>query len=268
MKTRLKFVFVAFIISILLIPCPIVLAQDAPVNVTGIWDAVIQYQTGSTQKLFFVLSSSGSVVTGYQSGSVDTGHPARTPYNKYEIENGKITGKTISFDIILNRSGGKLTAYHVEGQVDGKTITGEVTLAKGSGWFSTMPMPWKITLTDRQAPAPLVDLTGTWKGKVTPRGSDGLDITYTYTLKMSGNSLTGTEEFTNPKGELMKHVFYGTVIGNKISFDFIMSYPPMLTGVHFEGQVDGNVITGVYDYMPKSRNISPKPPWDVKLTKQ
>jgi hypothetical protein len=83
------------------------LAADA----TGKWTAEMPGRDGNTMTMTMNLKVDGSAVTGTVSG-----RRGETP-----ISEGKVDGDTVSFDVVREFNGNKMTTHYV-GKLDGDTI--------------------------------------------------------------------------------------------------------------------------------------------------
>lgn len=83
------------------------MAADA----TGKWTAEMQGRNGNTQTVTMNLKADGAMLTGTVSGRMgDT-----------DISAGKVDGTTITFDVVREFNGNKITT-HYTGMLDGDTI--------------------------------------------------------------------------------------------------------------------------------------------------
>ena len=94
------------------------LAADA----TGKWTADMPGRDGNTMTVTMNLKADGGAVTGTVSGR----------RGDSEISNGKIDGDTISFDVVREYNGNKMTQHYM-GKLDGDTIHFTITMEGGMG---------------------------------------------------------------------------------------------------------------------------------------
>lgn len=96
----------------------VMLAADA----TGKWTAEQPGRDGNTMTITMNLKADGNALTGTVSGR----------RGDSEISNGKVDGATISFDVVREFNGNKMTSHYV-GQLDGDTIHFTVNVEGGMG---------------------------------------------------------------------------------------------------------------------------------------
>jgi hypothetical protein len=95
-----------------------VMAADA----TGKWTAEMQGRGGNTQTVTMNLKADGNTLTGTVSGRMgDT-----------DITNGKVDGDTVTFDVVREYNGNKMT-QHYSGKLDGDTIHFTLKMEGGMG---------------------------------------------------------------------------------------------------------------------------------------
>ena|ERR1700684_100135 len=94
------------------------MAADA----TGKWTAEMQGRNGNTQTMTINLKADGNNLTGTVSGrNGDT-----------DIAAGKVDGDTVSFDVVREFNGNKMT-QHYTGKLDGDTIHFTIKMEGGQG---------------------------------------------------------------------------------------------------------------------------------------
>jgi hypothetical protein len=96
----------------------VMFAADA----TGKWTAEQQGRGGNPMTVTMNLKADGNALTGTVSG--------RRGDN--EISNGKVDGDTVSFDVVREFNGNKMTSHYV-GKLDGDTIHFTVKMEGGMG---------------------------------------------------------------------------------------------------------------------------------------
>jgi hypothetical protein len=94
------------------------MAADA----TGKWTAEMPGRDGNTMTVTMNLKADGSALTGTVSGR--RGEAA--------ISEGKVDGDTVSFDVVRENNGNKMTQHYV-GKMDGDTIHFSIKMEGGMG---------------------------------------------------------------------------------------------------------------------------------------
>lgn len=89
-------------------------AQDKKADVTGTWKSSYTNQTGQVRESTFKLKVEGDKLTGTVSGR----------NNDTAIEEGKVKGDEISFQVTREVNGNKVTTKY-DGKVSGDTIKGK-----------------------------------------------------------------------------------------------------------------------------------------------
>lgn len=89
-------------------------AQDKKADVTGTWKSSYTNQTGQVRESTFKLKVEGDKLTGTVSGR----------NNDIAIEEGKVKGDEVSFQVTREMNGNKVTTKY-NGKVSGDTIKGK-----------------------------------------------------------------------------------------------------------------------------------------------
>lgn len=89
-------------------------AQDKKVDLTGTWKSSSTNQDGQVRESVFKLKAEGEKVTGTVSGR----------NNDTAIEEGKIKGQEVSFQVTREFNGNKMVIKY-SGKVSGDTLTGK-----------------------------------------------------------------------------------------------------------------------------------------------
>lgn len=89
-------------------------AADKKIDVTGTWKSSYTNQNGQARESTFKLKAEGEKLTGTVSGR----------NNDTAIEEGKITGDEVSFQVTREFNGNKMVIKY-SGKVSGDTITGK-----------------------------------------------------------------------------------------------------------------------------------------------
>ena len=91
-------------------------------NVTGTWKWSFTGQNGQTRETTAKLKQDGEKLTGTVSG--------RQGGNDTEITDGKVKGNEVSFKVVREFNGNKITTSY-EGKIDGDTIKGKSSMTGG-----------------------------------------------------------------------------------------------------------------------------------------
>ncbi len=111
-------------------------AEDKKADPTGTWTwSVPGRNGGADRKSTLKLKAEGSKLTGKLSSPGRQGQTAET-----DIENGKIKGDEISFDVTREFNGNKVTTKYT-GKVSGDTIKGKSERSGGNGGGN--PRDWE-----------------------------------------------------------------------------------------------------------------------------
>lgn len=90
-------------------------AQDKKIDLTGTWKSSFTNQNGQARETVFKLKAEGEKVTGTVSGR----------NNDTAIEEGKIKGEEVSFQVTREMNGNKVEIKYT-GKINGDTITGKL----------------------------------------------------------------------------------------------------------------------------------------------
>lgn len=175
----------------------------AATDINGTWSGEFPGQDGNPFTLTYVFKVDGTKLTG----TVQTPHGG-----PLSLDNGKIDGDKISFDVNVNG-----TIFRHEG-----TINADATIKLNSKTSDGSFPPTEFMLKRVNAPATAVastsaastDINGTWTTDVpTP---DGNSFTLIYVFKADSTKLTGTVQ--GPQGDPLS-LDNGKIDGGKFSFD-------------------------------------------------
>ncbi|MEK7780535.1 MAG: hypothetical protein AAB370_03415 [Verrucomicrobiota bacterium] len=89
-------------------------AEDKKIDLTGTWKSSFTNQNGQARETVFKLKAEGEKLTGTVSGR----------NNDTAIEEGKIKGEEVSFQVTREFNGNKMVVKYT-GKVSGDTITGK-----------------------------------------------------------------------------------------------------------------------------------------------
>ncbi len=91
-------------------------------DVSGKWTAEMPGRDGNTQTMTMNFKADGNALSGTVSGR----------RGDSEISNGKVDGDTVSFDVVREFNGNKVTT-HYAGKLDGDTIHFTIKMEGGMG---------------------------------------------------------------------------------------------------------------------------------------
>jgi|SRR3954452_8543621 hypothetical protein len=97
-------------------------AEDKEANATGTWTWTFSGQNGQSRDVTLKLKQDGDKLTGKISGR----------NNDTEIEDGKISGKDVSFKVTREFNGNKMTTKY-NGKLEGDTIKGKTEFTTRDG---------------------------------------------------------------------------------------------------------------------------------------
>lgn len=120
-------------------------------DVTGVWKGQIIDQGGSRRNISMNLKADGTKI----SGTVVVGEP---PGSALPIDNGRIDGHQVSFQISVKTPQGESAQYAFTAQVAGHQMRGSIAGPEGSSFSFTATMgPLAATAGAEKAPAPTID---------------------------------------------------------------------------------------------------------------
>jgi hypothetical protein len=167
-----------------------------------------------------------------------TGKMAGRNGNDTEIENGKVNGDEVSFDITRERNGNKFTSKY-NGKLSGDTITGKIESKNRDG--EARSRDWTAKREGRKGSSNTAakNLTGDWKYTInTPNGQT---FEPTLKLKQDGDKLTGTLVM----GTRELAISDAKIDGEKVTFTV-------------ERERNGNKMTSKYDAKLDNGNLKGK----------
>jgi len=138
-KRNLVSIVLAMLLTIFVIQCTAVPAENAPANVdiTGTWTGTRQLKDNpmsTPSNITFIFTSSSPL-----KGDVEL--PSAGGPRKYAMNNGNIAGNKISFDYTLMSSPKGNIILHFEGVAEGNIITGVVNFSPAATYKSLSPKP-------------------------------------------------------------------------------------------------------------------------------
>jgi hypothetical protein len=198
----MKRIFLLFSVCAVLLATVAARTAFAATDINGTWAGDLSDPNGNSFTLTYVFKVDGARLTGTVQG------PQGDPIS---LDNGKIDGDKISFDVNVNG-----TMFNNEG-----TINADDTIKLSSKTTDGSFPDSVFTLKRVKAPAAVAartavaaaDITGTWSGDLTT--PSGNSLTFTYTFKVDGAKLTGTVQ--GPRGD-PRSMDNGKVDGDKLSF--------------------------------------------------
>jgi hypothetical protein len=184
-------------------------------------------QNGETMTPTLKLKREGTTLTGTVTGR--TG-------NETAIENGKLTGDELSFQVVRERDGNKMiTKYN--GKIAGDTIKGKIETQRNG---EPRTREWEAK---RKGGKTASDVTGSWKYSFTTGGGQTLEPTLK--LKQEGDKVTGMVVM----GENERPISDGKISNGEITFKvererdgqtFTTKYNARLEGDSLKGKVNSN----------------------------
>jgi hypothetical protein len=207
----------AFLISASALP-----AADT-VNPSGTWTWSFTTQNGDTINSSLKLKQDAGKLTGTVTGRNGT---------ETQIQNAKLTGDALSFQVVRERNGNTFTtSYH--GKISGDTIKGQMEFERNG---ETRTRDW-------EAKRKGGDVTGSWKYSFTTSGGQTLEPTLK--LKQEGDKVTGVVVF----GDNERAISDGKVANGEVTFKvvteqngdtFTTKYAGKVEGDSFKGKVNSN----------------------------
>ncbi|MDB6037359.1 MAG: hypothetical protein JWM99_1200 [Verrucomicrobiales bacterium] len=184
---------------------------------TGTWKWSNTFN-GNTRESTLTLKLDGEKLTGKMSGRNG---------NDTDIENAKVKGDEITFDVTRERNGNKFTSKY-NGKLSGDTITGKIESKNRDGEATSRDWTAKRDGGKPAADNSAKNLTGDWKYTVnTPNGQT---LEPTLKLKQDGDKLTGTLVMNTRETPITD----AKIDGNKVTFTV-------------ERERNGNKVTSKYD---------------------
>lgn len=221
-----KILWVAGLFAVLAV-APMARATD----VTGTWKGAFDFQ-GTSMPLTFHMTEAGSVVTGTVEG---------LPTTPAEIHDGKVTGDTVSFDVMTDYQGQSYKLVYT-----GKISAGGIDFSFGTedgSWGAELMAKMDAPVAQPNAPVAAAatpnapDATGNWKGAFDFQGTS---VPLTFHLAEAGSAVTGTVEGlpTTPA-----EIHDGKVDGDTLSFDVTTDYQGTPVKLLCKGKVSAGGIT-------------------------
>ena len=189
------------------------------VDPTGTWTWSFTIPSGDTINSSLKVKVEGDKLTGTVTGRGG---------NEIAIQNAKLTGNVISFEVVRERDGNKfMTKYN--GKINGDAIKGKMEFEREG---ETQQRDWEAK---RKGAG---NLTGSWKYSFTT--SDGQTFEPTLKLKQDGEKVTGVLVF----GENERAISDGKISNGEFSFKVVRERDGETFTTKFAGKIDGDALKG------------------------
>ena len=196
--------------------------REKVINAAGVWKWSFTTQAGDKYESELALKQSANILTGMLKGR--RGETA--------IEDGKLTGDTVTFTVTRERDGEKFVTKY-SGKIAGDVITGKIEMGSGD---QARSRDWEAKREKS------VNATGTWQWSMTRQ--DGTTVERKIRLKQEGEKLTGVSLFNDTEIAIEE----GKVQGDLVSFQvtrerdgnkFTMKYSGKIEGDSLKGKIQG-----------------------------
>ena len=210
----------------------IIPAAEKKADPTGTWTWTFTTQGGDSIKASMNLKLEGDNLTGTVKGRDG---------NETAIRNAKLSGDQISFEILRERDGNKITSKH-QGKIAGDTIKGKIEFER-NGETRTRDWEAKRESADGKTSSASGNVAGTWK--YTLELPNGNTLEPTLKLKQDGNNLTGSVTVNDRESPISD----GKIQGEEISFKvvrerdgetFTSKYNAKVAGDSIKGKINSN----------------------------
>jgi hypothetical protein len=199
-------------------------AQEKKADPTGTWTWMLTLPNGSTINQKMVLKLDGEKLTGTTTGRGG---------NEVAIEEAKLKGNEISFQVTRERDGDKIvTKYY--GKVSGDAIAGKIESNFGG---QPRTSDWEAKREPTKA-ATKVNVTGSWKYSLTTPG--GQTFEPILRLKQDGDKVTGVLIF----GQNEAPISDGKIKDGEVSFKLDRERDGQTFTTKYNGKVEGEAIKG------------------------
>ena len=194
------------------------------VDPSGLWVWSIEGRNGQERKSWIKLDHDKGELSGLY----------LTERIQAPIENAKLRGKNITFQVVRRGFGGgggaRSFATEYSGEVSENGIVGKIT---SSFRGEAREIDWTAS-----RDVPDVDPVGTWTWE--SRGFDGESVENLITLKMDGGELSGTFS----RGDTTSELGNVAIDGVHLSFDVTMEGPQGSMTLGYAAEVDGDELDG------------------------
>jgi hypothetical protein len=222
MQRQLTFPLGAWISSLALLVLSLGTHAAEKVDPTGMWTWNFTTQNGDTITSTLNLKREGDKLTGTVTGRNG---------NETAIQNAKLNGEDLSFQVVRERDGNTFTTkYH--GTVTGDTIKGKMEFERDG---ETRSRDWEAK---RKGSKTAGDLTGNWQYSFTTSG--GQTFEPTLKLKQDGDKVSGVLVF----GENERAISDGKVSNGEFSFKVTRERDGETFTTKYTGKVVGDTLKG------------------------
>jgi hypothetical protein len=199
-------------------------AQEKKADPTGTWNWTFTAPNGNTFNQKMVLKLDGEKLTGTTTGRGG---------NEVPIEEAKLKGNEISFQVTRERDGDKVVTKY-QGKLSGDTITGKI-----ESNFGGQPRTgdWEAKREPAKA-AVKANVTGSWKYSLTTPG--GQTFEPTLKLKQDGDKVSGVLIF----GQNEAPISDGKIKDGEVSFKVDRERDGQTFTTKYTGKVEGEAMKG------------------------
>jgi hypothetical protein len=195
--------------------------NGATADPAGTWKWTYETQSGQTVESSAKLKREGEKLTGTFTGRGGT---------ETDIRDGKVKDDEISFTIVRERNGQKITARY-SGKVSGDTIKGKADVERGG---QTRTQDWEARRVGGSA-------TGTWKWSFEIPGGQTLEPSAK--LAQDGDKLSGALTI----GDSERPISEGAIKGAEVSFKVLSKRDDRTVTSNYHGTLSGDTIKGKWD---------------------
>lgn len=159
-----------------------------------------------------------------------------TSGRKLEIQNGKVVGSTVSFEMSINYKGMDVQ-LHFEGNIKNDTLTGNVKATSNEG---SRDLPWTATRSVQND-----DVLGTWKLRI---DANGQILEPTLLVSKEGEGLKA--RYTSPGNVLLElDAMKVKIDKNELCFSIETDFQGTKIKADFMGRPYGDTLRGTIDYV-------------------
>jgi hypothetical protein len=225
MKPRCNFLIQSAIASFAILGLTTAtVAQEKKADPTGTWTWTLTLPNGNTLNQKMALKLEGDKLTGTTTGRGG---------NEVAIEEAKLKGNEISFQVTRDRDGDKIvTKYY--GKVSGDAITGKIESNFGG---QPRTNDWETKREPIKAAAK-INITGNWKYSLTTPG--GQTFEPTLKLRQDGDKITGVLIF----GQNEAAISDGKIKDGEVSFKIDRERDGQTFTTKYTGKAEGEAIKG------------------------
>lgn len=216
--------------------------SGSAVNPAGTWKWTYETQSGQTIESSVKLKLEGDKLTGTFIGRGGTGA---------EIQDGKLEQDQISFTVVRERNGQKMTSKY-SGKLAGDAIKGKIETERDG---QTRTRDWVAKRDSGTATA-----AGTWKWSFEIPGGQTLEPSAK--LTQAGDKLTGVLTM----GDRERPISEGTVKGAEVRFKVVSKRDDRTVTSNYQGTLSGDTIKGKWDSDWTGEVVTRD--WEAKRTKE